>query len=50
MNISYRQDTFYFLNLAKDHDILSLTALTLLGNYEETAIKSQLSYCLTAIL
>lgn len=49
-NISYRKETFYLLNLAKYHDTLSLTVLTLLGNYKEMAIKSQLSYCWTAIL
>ncbi len=44
------QGTFYLLNATKDHDTLSLTALTLLGNYKETAMKSQLFYCLPAIL
>lgn len=40
-NTAYRQDTFYFLNPAKDRGTLYLTVLTILGNYKDPAIKSQ---------
>lgn len=41
-NISDRKEKLYFLNVTKDHDTLSLTALNLLGNYKEMAMKGQL--------